>query len=77
MTEIIRCGTPKRASTVHRSVRSTESYALVGSMKHTYNGIRFFRASYCSRRITNIMSVVERFGLKSLWSSGRTPKRSQ
>ena len=58
-------------------VRSTESYALVRSMKHTYNGIRFFRANSCSRRTTNIMSVVERFGRKPLCSSGRTPKRSQ
>ena len=44
MTEIIFCGTPKRASTLQRRVRSTESYALVRSVKHTYSGIRFFRA---------------------------------
>ena len=77
MAEIIFCGTPKRASTVQRRVRSTESYALVRSMKHTYSGIRFFRASSCNRRITNIISVVERFGRKPLCSSGRIPTRSQ
>ena len=58
MTEIIFCGTPKRASTVQRRVQSTESYALVRSIKHKYSGIRFFRASSCNRRITNIISVV-------------------
>ena len=35
MTEIIFCGTPKRAGTVQKRVRSTESYALVRSIKHT------------------------------------------
>ena len=45
MTEIIFCGTPKRARTVQRRVRSTESYALVRLMKHTYDGICFFRAN--------------------------------
>ena len=77
MTEIILCGMPKRASTVQRRVESTESYALVRSIRHTYSGIRFFRASSCNRRITNIMSVVERFGRKPLCSSGRIPTRSQ
>ena len=33
MTVIIFCGTPKRVSTVERRVRSTESYALVRSIK--------------------------------------------
>ena len=33
MTEIIFCGTPKRASTVQRRVRSTESYASVRSVQ--------------------------------------------
>ena len=42
-----------------------------------FGGIRLFRANSCSRRITNIMSGVERFGRKPLWSSGRTAKRSQ
>ena len=41
MTEIIFCGTPKRASTFQRMVRSTESYALVRSIKHPYSGILF------------------------------------
>ena len=54
MTEIIFYGTPKRASTVQMRVRSTESYALVRSIQHTYSGIGFFRASSCNRRITNI-----------------------
>ena len=58
----------------NRRVRSMESYALV---KHSYNGICFFRANSCSRRITNIMSVVERFGRKPLSSSGRIPTRPQ
>ena len=53
MTKIIICGTPKRATTVQRRVRSTESYALVRSVKHTSSGIHFFRASSCNRRITN------------------------
>ena len=76
MTEAILCSTPKRASTVQRRVRSTESYTLVSSTKHTYNGICFFRANYCSRQITNIISVVERFGRKPFCSSGRIPARS-
>ena len=50
---------------------------LVRSIEHKYGGIRFFRASSCNRRITNIVSVVERFGRKLLYSSGRIPKRSQ
>ena len=78
MTEIILCGTSKWASIVQRRVRSTESYALVRSIKHTYNEISFFRFNYCSsRQITNIISVVERFGRKPLCSSGRIPTRSQ
>ena len=77
MTEIIFCGTPKRTSTVQRRVRSTESYALVRSIKHTYSEIRFFRASSCNRRITDFISVVERFGRQPLCSSGRIPTRSQ
>ena len=71
------CGTPKRASTVQSRVRPTESYALVRSIKHIHNGISFFRANSCSRRITNILSVVERFDRKPLCSSGRIPTRSQ
>ena len=67
----------KRVSTVQRKIRSTESCALVRSIKHTYNGICFFRANYCSRRITNIIPVLERFGRKPLCSSGRIPERSQ
>ena len=76
MTEIIFCGTPKRASTLRRRVRSTELNALVRSIKHTYNGIRFFLANFCSRRIT-IISVVKRFGRTPLCSSGKIPTRSQ
>ena len=37
----------------------------------------FFRANSCSRRITNIISVVEWFGRKPLCSSGRIPARSE
>ena len=78
MTVIILCGTPKRASTNQKRVRSTELYALVRSTKHTHNGICFFRANSCNRQITNVISVVrvERFGRKSLCSSGRIPTRS-
>ena len=77
MTEIIFCGTLKRSSTVQKRVQSTESYALVRSIKQTYNVICFFRANSCSRRMTNIISVVERFGRKPLCSSDRIPTRSQ
>ena len=77
MTEIIFCGTPKRASTVQRRARSMESYALVRSIKHTYNGICFYRANFYVQRITNIMSVVERFGWKLLCSSVRVSMHSQ
>ena len=77
MTETIFCGTPKRASTVQRRVWSTESYALVRLIKNAYNGICLFRPNSCSRRITNIISVVERFGRKPLCFSGRIPTRSQ
>ena len=65
MTKIILCGPPKRASTAQRRVRSTESYALVRSMKHTYSGIYFFHTSSCNRRTTNIISVVEVVRLKT------------
>ena len=41
MTEIIFCGMPKRASTVQRRVRSTESYALVSSIKRTAHTTEF------------------------------------
>ena len=41
MTEIIFCGTPKRASTLQRRVRSTESYALVRSIKHVLHRTDF------------------------------------
>ena len=54
-----------------------ESYALARSIKHADNGICFFRANSCSRRITKIISVVERFGRKPLCSYGRIPTRSQ
>ena len=77
MTEIMFCGTPKRASTVQRRVRSTESYALVRSIKHTYNGICLFRVNSYNPRITIIISVVERFGRKPLCSFSRIPTRSQ
>ena len=56
---------------------STESYALVRSTKHTHNGICFFRAQSCSRRIINIILVVKRFGRKPLCSSGRISTRAQ
>ena len=65
MTEIIFCSTPKRASTVHRRVRSTRLYALIRSIKHTsYNGTT-----------TNIISVVERFGQKPHLSKRALPAR--
>ena len=70
--EIILCCTPKRASTVQRRVWST-----VRLTKDTYSGICFFCANSCSRRITNIISVVERLGRKPLCSSGRIFTRSQ
>ena len=57
MTEIIFFGMSKRAITIQRKVRATDSYALEISVKHRYNGIHFFRASSSSRRITNIISV--------------------
>ena len=67
----------KTGETVQRRVRSTESYALVRSIKHRYSGHRFFRANSCSRRITKIISMVERFGRKLLCSFGRIPTCSQ
>ena len=76
MTETILCGTPKRASTVQRRVRSRESYDLVRSIKRTYNEICFFRANSCSPRITNIVSVVERFVRKPLCCSVRNSTMS-
>ena len=57
--------------------RSTESYALVWWTKHTLNGVRFFRANSCRRRIRNIISLVERFSWKPLCSPCRIPMRSQ
>ena len=52
MTASILGGTPKRARTAHRRIRSTESYALVRSIKHKYKGVSFFRPSSCRRRTT-------------------------
>ena len=49
MTANILGGTPRRARTSHRRVRSTESYALVTSIKYNYKGVSFFHASSCSR----------------------------
>ena len=77
MTASILGGTPKRARTSHKRVRSTESYVLVRSIKHKYTGVSFFRASSCSRRTTNIMSTVERWGLNPHCSSGRMFSDSQ
>ena len=77
MAEMIFCGTPKRANTVQEKVRSTESYALLRSIKHTKNGIRFVPASTCSRQVPNIIPMVKRFGRKPLCYSGRIPTRSQ
>ena len=45
--------------------------------KHTLNGVLFFRANSCRRRITNIISLVERFSRKPLCFSCRIPMRSQ
>ena len=50
MTARILGGTPKRARTSHRRVRSTKSFALVRSIKHKYKRVSFFRSSSCSRR---------------------------
>ena len=47
------------------------------SIKQTYNEVHLFRARSCSRRITNIILVVKRFGRKPFCSSGRIPTRSQ
>ena len=77
MTASILGGTPKRSRTSHRRVWSTESYALVRSIKHKYKGVSFFRASSCSRRTTNIMPTVERWGLNPHCSSSRIFSRSQ
>ena len=77
VTTSILGGTPKRARTSHRRIRSTDSYALVRSIKHMYKEVLFFRASFCSRRTTNIMSTVERGGLNPHCSSGRMFSRSQ
>ena len=41
------------------------------------HGIRFLSANSCSRRITNITLLVERFGWKPLYSSGMISTRSQ
>ena len=39
--------------------------------------VSFFFASSCRRRVTNIMYIVEGWGLKPHWSSGRMPSRTQ
>ena len=68
ITEVIFYDTPKRSisieGTVQRRVRSTESYALVRSIKYTYNGIRFFRADSCSRPTNH----EHRIGERRVWS---------
>ena len=50
---------------------------MVRSIKHMNSGVSFFFASSCSRRTTNIMSTVERWGLNPRCSSSRMPSRSQ
>ena len=63
MTASILDGTPKRARTSHKRVRSTESYALVRSINRKYKGVSFFRASSYCRRTTTVMSTAERWSL--------------
>ena len=62
ITASILGGMPKRARTSHIRVRSTESYALVRSIKHKYKGVSFFCANSCSHRTTNILPIVEGWG---------------
>ena len=59
-------------------VRSTESYALVKVDEAYIQPNLYFRANFCSRRITNnVILVVERFDREPLRSSGRILTRSQ
>ena len=59
MADIILFDTLKQVKTVPKRVRSMASYALVCSIKHSHNVFGFFRANFCSRRITNNVSVVD------------------
>ena len=61
MTGSILGCTSEQAKTSHRRIWSTESYALIRSIKHKYKGASV-RASSCSRRYRNTMSTVERWG---------------
>ena len=70
ITSIICGGTPKRASTCQRSVRSTESYAFCRSMKHRNSCTRAFFLNSCSIQTANIIPIVERCGRNPYFSSG-------
>lgn len=75
-TASFRGGTPTRARTVHRTVRSTVTHALMRSVKHIYRGVSFL-ANPCWCGTTSTMSPVGRRGRKPHYSSGRTTSRSQ
>ena len=66
-----------RVSTYHRGVRSAVSYAFWRSMKHMKRDTPAFRPISYSLRITNIISVVERFDRSPHCSSGNSPFGSQ
>ena len=52
------------------------SQALERSIKHMNSGVSFL-ASSCRRRTTNIISIIERWGLNATCASGRMSSLSQ
>ena len=66
-------GTPKRASTRQRSVRSTESQAFCRWMKHSNSGVRAFLPNSCSQPTATIISAIERCGRNPHCSSVVSP----
>lgn len=77
MISAILSGTLRWASAFESSLQSTVSHAFCRLMKHENIRNTGFHPSWCSRRMTGTMWVVERFGLKPCCSSRIVPSASQ
>lgn len=67
----------KSCSISHRTVRSTGSYTFCRSMNHEKSVVLLPRASTCSLRMTNTISMVDRAARKPHCSSASSPFCSQ
>lgn len=78
MTLIIGGGNPKRENASQGHVRSTEWHALCSSIKHMFSMTAFLaRPNSCSRRTTNVMSMVDDLRQHPHNSSGKRSPLAQ